>query len=66
MRTVQKFPLITTLDLQLYIIVLEKRFANWEDLGHHVLRLDGFHVHVPVWKSFGKEVCGIRTRGYTC
>ena len=45
MRTVREFPPITILDLQLYIIAQKIRFANWEELGHHVLRLGGFHVH---------------------
>ena len=39
MGTVGKFPLITTLDLQLYIIGQEMRFADCEELGHHVLPL---------------------------
>ena len=55
MGTVGEFPPITTLDLQLYIIAQLIRFANLEELGHHVLRLDGFHVHEPVWSIFGKK-----------
>ena len=54
MGTVGEFPPITTLDLQLYIIAQEIRFANWDELGHHILRLGGFHVHEQVWKIFGK------------
>ena len=45
MKAVGGFPPITTLDLQLYIIAQEIRFANWEGLGHHLIRLGGFHVH---------------------
>ena len=55
MGTAGEFPPITTLDLQLYIITQEIRFANWDELGHHILRLGGFHVHEQVWKIFGKK-----------
>ena len=37
MGAVGGFPSITTLDLQLYIIAQEIRFANWEELGHHIM-----------------------------
>ena len=42
MDAVGRFPPITTLDLQLYIIAQEIRFANWEELGHHIIRLVDF------------------------
>ena len=55
MEAIGGFPPITTLDLQLYIIAQEIRFANWEELGHHIIRLGGFHVHEQVWKILGKK-----------
>ena len=55
MGTAGELPPVTTLDLQLYIIPQEIRFANWEEPGQHMLRLDGFHVHEQVWKIFGKK-----------
>ena len=54
MEAVGGFPPITTLDLQLYIIAQEIRFANWEELGHHIIRLGGFDVHERMWKILGK------------
>ena len=55
MGTVGGFPPITILDLQLYIIAQEIRFANWDELGDHRLRLGGFHVHEQVWNIFSKK-----------
>ena len=52
-------PPITTLDLQLYIIAQEIRFANWEELGHHIIRLGGFHVNEQVWKILGKKYAAL-------
>ena len=55
MEAIRGFPPITTLDLQLYIIAHEIRFANWEELGHHIIRLGGFHIHEQVWRILGKK-----------
>ena len=55
MGTVGGFPPITILDLQLYIIAQEIRFANWDELRDHRLRLGGFHVHEQVWNIFSKK-----------
>ena len=55
MEAVGGCPPITTLDLQLYISAQEIRFANREELGHHIIRLGVFHVHEQVWQILGKK-----------
>lgn len=46
---------VTTLDLQLYAIAQEIRLRNWNELGHHVIRLGGFHIMELYWKILGKR-----------
>ena len=39
----QDIPVIT-FDLQLHVIAQNLRFENWDELGHFVIRLGGFHI----------------------
>lgn len=55
MRTIGQETPVVTLDLQLYIIAQEIRLRNWDELGHHVLRLGGFHIMELFWKILGKR-----------
>ena len=50
----QDIPVIT-LDLQLYSIAQAIRLRNWEEFGHHILRLGGFHIMELYWKIIGKR-----------
>ena len=56
----QDYP-VTTLDLQLYIVAQNIRFRNMDELGHHVIRLGGFHILELYWKILGKRYsdCGL-------
>ena len=40
-------------DLQLYVILLDLRFKNWDELGHFVIRLGRFHMLEMFWKILG-------------
>ena len=46
---------VTTFDLQLYAIAQEIRSRNWNELGHHVIRLGGFHIMELYWRIIGKK-----------
>ena len=47
---------VTTFDLQLYAIAKEIRLRNWDELGHHVIRLGGFHIMELYWKIISKII----------
>ena len=44
-----------TIDLQLYVIVQNLRFKNWDELGHFVISLGRFHILEMFWKILGKR-----------
>ena len=46
---------VTKFDLKLYAIAQEIRLRNWNELGHHVIRLGGFHIMKLYWKIIGKK-----------
>ena len=46
---------VTTFDLKLCAIAQEIRLINWDELGHHVIRLGGFHIMELYWKIIGKK-----------
>ena len=46
---------VITFDLQLYVIAQNLRFKNWDELGHFVIRLGGFHILEMFWKILGKR-----------
>ena len=50
----QDIPVIT-FDLQLYVIAQNLRFKTWDELGHFVIRLGGFHILEIFWKIFDKR-----------
>ena len=50
----QNIPVIT-FDLQLYVIAQNLGFKNWDELGHFVIRLGGFHILEMLWKILGKR-----------
>ena len=50
----QKVP-VTTIGLQLYAIAQQIRIWNWDELGHHVIRLDGFQIMELYWEVLGKR-----------
>ena len=50
----QDIPVIT-FDLQLYVIAQTLQFESWDELGHFVIRLGGFHMLEMFWKILGKR-----------
>ena len=42
-------------DPQLCVIAQNLLFKNWDELGHSVIRLGGFHMLEIFWKIVGKR-----------
>ena len=57
----QVIPVIT-IDLQLYVIVQNLRFKNWDELRYFVISLGRFHILEMFWKILGKRYTGKITR----
>ena len=51
---------VTTFDLQLYAIAQEIRLRNWDELGHNVIRLGGFHIIELYWEIIGEKYSSSR------